>query len=92
MKMFTNEVIKQELIESRPEGFTMAFVKDAPIEENECLLKIKKNGVPFGRLLVWRPTGDTVLWIDRPGFTASSHETPAGAMSRIKTGMLLGII
>lgn len=60
---YTDETIKAEIINNRPEGFKMAFDKKAKIEENECLLKIKRGDKPFGRMLVSRIDGTTLLWI-----------------------------
>ena len=92
MFKFTDEVIKNQIIASRPEGFKMAFDKKADIEPNECLLKIKRDGKPSGRMLVSRIDGTTLLWIGEGMRNQTAYETPAGAMSGLRLMSMLGMI
>ena len=92
MFKFTDEIIKSQIIAGRPEGFLMAFDKKAEIEENQCLIKIKRGDKPFGRMLVLRIDGTTLLWIGEGMGNQTAYETPAGAMSGLRVMLLCGMI
>ena len=92
MFKFTDSVIKEQIIASRPEGFKMAFDKKADIEPNQCLLKIKRDDKPFGRMLVSRIDGTTLLWIGEGMGKQTAYETPAGAMKGLSLMCMLGMI
>ena len=92
MFKFTDEVIKDQIVKGRPAGFKMAFDKKADIEENECLLKIKRDDKPFGRMLVSRIDGTTLLWIGEGMGKQTAYETPAGAMSGLRVMLMCGMI
>ena len=92
MFKFTDEIIKSQIIAGRPEGFLMAFDKKADIEENQCLIKIKRNGLPFGRMLVSRIDGTTILWIGEGMGRQIAYETPSGAMSGLRVMIMCGMI
>lgn len=92
---YTDETIKAEIINNRPEGFKMAFDKKAKIEENECLLKIKRGDKPFGRMLVSRIDGTTLLWIGESMSKQKFHsvsESPACCMHALFLMQTLGMI
>ena len=89
---YTDETIKAEIINNRPEGFKMAFDKKAKIEENECLLKIKRGDKPFGRMLVSRIDGTTLLWIGEGMGKQTVSESPACCMHALSLMQTLGMI
>ena len=92
MFKFTDSVIKEQILAGRPNGFKMAFVKNSDIEQNQCLLKIKRDDKPFGRMLVSRIDGTTLLWIGEGMGKQTAYETPAGAMSGLRVMLLCGMI
>lgn len=92
MFKFTDEVIKDQIIAGRPEGFKMAFDKKANVEPNQCLLKIKRGDAPFGRMLVSRIDGTTLLWIGEGMGRQTAYETPSGAMSGLRVMLMCGMI
>lgn len=92
MFKFTDEIIKGQIIANRPEGFKMAFDKKTDIEDNQCLLKIKRDDKPFGRMLVSRIDGATLLWIGEGMGKQTAYETPAGAMKGLNLMCMLGMI
>lgn len=90
MKYFTDEIIKQKLIENRPSGFKFKFTEINPPEPHHRLLKMKRDGKPFGRLLIWQVTGNTVVWIGDGYSNQYVFESIEGAMFGLK--LLLGMI